>query len=106
MVSSGKKNYINILSVKKMMIIKSNYYTKCFQKRVLMQKVMMEKLNGCIFIEDDEKLETYNNIWNRANNCIKKELDCELICKTTFRETKIRLTVTRLQISTIKKYLR
>ena len=51
---------------------------------------MMVKLNGCIFIEDDEKLDTYNNIWNRANDCIKKELDCEPTCNKTFRKTKIR----------------
>ena len=42
------------------------------------------------FIEDDELLETYNSIWNRACNIIKKELDCELICNKKFLKTKIR----------------
>ena len=29
------------------------------------------------FIGDDQLLETYNNIWNKVSNSIKKELDCE-----------------------------
>ena len=28
-----------------------------------------------LFIEDNELLEKYNNIWNKVSNSIKKELD-------------------------------
>ena len=31
------------------------------------------------FIEDDEFLEIYNDIWNKVSNSIKEELDCEPI---------------------------
>ena len=42
------------------------------------------------FIEVDELLKTYNDIWNRVSNNIKKELDCKPICNKKFLETKIR----------------
>ena len=42
-------------------------------------------------IEDDDLLEIYSGIRNKVSNGIKKELDC--------------LTVVRLQIFTINKYL-
>ena len=32
--------------------------------------------NRCIFLKDDELLETHNDIWNRVSNTIKKVLDC------------------------------
>ena len=32
------------------------------------------------FIEDDELLKKYNNIWNKVSNSIKKELHCKPIC--------------------------
>ena len=36
---------------------------------------MMDKLNGCIFLtEDDDLLEKYNNVWDKANANIKKNL--------------------------------
>ena len=37
-----------------------------------MSKVMMNKLKGCIFYtEDDKLLDTSNNIWNKVCNSIK-----------------------------------
>ena len=37
---------------------------------------MMEKLNGCIFlIEDDDLLEKYNTTWGKVSADIKKEID-------------------------------
>ena len=54
-------------------------------------KIMMEKLIGSIFfIKDDELLETYDDIFNRVRNSIKKELECEPICNKHFLKTKIR----------------
>ena len=38
----------------------------------------MDKLNGCIFlIEDDDLLEKYNTIWDKVTTDIKKEFDSE-----------------------------
>ena len=52
---------------------------------------MMEKLNGCIFIEGDELLERYmKDIWNKVSNSIKKELACGPIYNKKFLKTKIR----------------
>ena len=42
------------------------------------------------FIEDDKLLETYNNIWNKVSNSIKKELDWKAIYNKKFLKTKIR----------------
>ena len=58
------------------------------------------------FIKDVELLETYNDIWNNVSYSIKKELDFEPIHNNEFLKTEIRLTVTRLQIFTIMKYLK
>ena len=41
-------------------------------------------------IKDDDLLETYNDIWNKISNSIKKELDCEPIYNKKFLKTKIR----------------
>ena len=41
-----------------------------------MQQVMMDKLNVCIFlIEDDDLSEKYNAVWDKVSADIKKELD-------------------------------
>ena len=38
----------------------------------------MDKVNGCIFIiEDDDLLEKYNTIWDKVTTDIKKEFDSE-----------------------------
>lgn len=50
----------------------------------------MGKLNGCIlFIENDELLESYDNIWNRLRNSIKKILGYEPIYNKQILKTKI-----------------
>ena len=41
------------------------------------------------FIGDDQLLETYNNIWKKVSNSIKKELDCEPIYDKKFWKTRI-----------------
>ena len=53
-----------------------------------------EKLDGEIkwmyfFIENDELLETYNNIWSRVSNSIEKQLDFKPIDNKKFLKTKI-----------------
>ena len=42
------------------------------------------------FIEDVELLKTYNGIWNRISNSIKKELDCKPIHNNKILKAKIR----------------
>ena len=50
-----------------------------------MKKVMMVKLNGCIFlIEDDEVLKKHNDISNKVSNTMKKEPDIDPICNKKF----------------------
>ena len=40
---------------------------------------MMDKVNGCIFIiEDDDLLEKYNTIWDKVSIDIKKNLVASL----------------------------
>ena len=41
---------------------------------------MMNKLNGCIFlIENDDLLEKYNTVWDKVSSDIKKEFDSESV---------------------------
>ena len=86
MLSLRKKNkYL----VSKTVIIELKHYALCFQNGVLMWKFVMEKLNGYnFFIEDDELLETYNGIWDKVGNSIKKEIDCEPITRKKFWKPK------------------
>ena len=52
---------------------------------------MMDKLNGCIFlIEDDELLQKYNTTWDKISADIKKDLESESPCKKIFSKTKIK----------------
>ena len=37
----------------------------------------MDKLNGCIFLIEDDDLEKYNTIWDKVTTDIKKEFDSE-----------------------------
>ena len=48
---------------------------------------MIDKLNGCIFlIENDDLLEKYNTIWDKINADIKKEFDSESVYNNFFFE--------------------
>ena len=52
---------------------------------------MTDKLNGCIFlIEDDELLEKYNTIWEKVSVNIKKEFDNEPVYNKELLKTKIK----------------
>ena len=51
---------------------------------------MMEKLNGVFFIENDDLLEKYNTIWDKASDDIQKELMASLSNNKTFLKTKIK----------------
>ena len=66
----------------------------------------MGKLNGCIFlIEDDELLEKCNTIWDKVSADIKKELDSEPVYNKNYLNTKTKSHGHELKIFTIKKYL-
>ena len=52
---------------------------------------MIEKLNGCIFlIEDDELLEKYNIIWDKFSADMKTEFYSESVYKKEFLKTIIK----------------
>ena len=56
-----------------------------------MEKVMMDKLNGCIFwLKMMTWLEKYNTSWDKASAAIKKEFYSEPVYNKTFLKTKIK----------------
>ena len=56
-----------------------------------MKKVMIGKLNRCIFlIEDDNLLEKYNTIWDEVSAAIKKEFDSEPVYNKEYLQTKVK----------------
>ena len=52
------------------------------------------------------KNEKYNNIWDKVNVDIEKELDSESVYNKEFLKTKIKSHGEKLQIFTIKKFSR
>ena len=42
------------------------------------------------FIKDDQLLEKYNEIWEKASNAIKRELDSNLVYNKKYLRTKIK----------------
>ena len=42
------------------------------------------------FIKDDQLLEKYNKIWEKASNAIKRELDSNLVYNKKYLRTKIK----------------
>ena len=69
------------------MIIKFSQYILCFLKQALM---MDETKWMYILIEDDDFLEKYNTVWDKATADIKKEFDSEPAYNKTFLKTKIK----------------
>ena len=59
-----------------------------------------------ILIEDDDLLEKYKTICDKVSANIKKNLIASLSPITKFSETKINFIVMKLQIFTIKNFLR
>ena len=56
-----------------------------------MEMIIINKLNGCIIlIEDDDLQEKYNTIWNKVNADIKKEFDSHLVYNKNYLKTKIK----------------
>ena len=51
---------------------------------------MMDKLNGCKLIEDDDLLEKYKTIWDKFSANIKKEFDSGPAYNKNFLKTKIK----------------
>ena len=51
---------------------------------------MMDKLNGCIFlIEDDHLLKNYKTIWDKFNADIKEEFDKKHVNNKNYLKPKI-----------------
>ena len=64
----------------------------------------MDKLNGSIFLlEDDDLLEKYNTIWDKVSADIKNEFDSELVYNKEFLKTKIKFHGNEVY-DTIKKF--
>ena len=62
---SGQKNYKCFIG----------YLYIDYKNKPLHIKVMIVKLNGCIFLtEDDDFLEVYNAMWYKVNANIKKRI--------------------------------
>ena len=79
MTSSCEKNYKHFINYKdddhrikplRIMLLRTSAYVKCCNG---------ETKWVSFFIEDDELLGTYINIWNKSSSSIKKELDCKPI---------------------------
>ena len=64
----------------------------------------MEKLNGCIFlIEDDDLLEKYNTNWDKVSADIKKEFDSAPVYCKNYLKTKMKFHGNEVQIFTINE---
>ena len=71
------------------------------------KKVMIVKLNGCIFlVEDDDLLENNNTIWDEVNFDIKKEIDTKAIYKKYFLKAKIKFYGDEAKHAFVKKCLK
>ena len=51
---------------------------------------MMNKLNECILIKNDELLEKYDTIWVKVSSGIKREFDSEPVYNKNFLKIKIK----------------
>ena len=52
---------------------------------------MIDKLNGCTFLmEDDDLLKKYNTLWDRVSADTKKDFNSEPVYNKNFFKTKIK----------------
>ena len=58
------------------------------------------------FIEDDDLLEKYNTIWDKASADIKKKFDSNLVYNKEFLKTKLKSHGDEVTVFLIKKLLR
>ena len=85
-----------------MMIIRLKHYTLCFQNRALMSNIYdVETKWMKILIKDVDMLKKHNDTWNKVSNNIEKQLEFKPIYNKSCG-----LTVMRLQIFVIEKYLK
>ena len=61
------------------MITKLSHYTMLPKTSAYVKRYDSETKWMYLFIEGDELLEKYNDIWEKVSNSIKKELDCKPI---------------------------
>ena len=83
------KKRFNILSVIKI-LKKIDFYVYFSQKLVHIEKTLMKLSIYLFFIKDDQLLEKYNEIWEKASNAIKRELDSNLVYNKKYLRTKIK----------------
>ena len=54
---------------------------------------MVDKLNGCILLtEDDDLSEKYNAIWDKVSADIRKEFTSEPVYNKNYLKTKIKIS--------------
>ena len=82
------KKIINTLLVTCVMIMKFNHYMQCFQKERISYDGQTKWMH--FSIKDDDLLEKYNAIWDKASADIKKEFDSEPVYNKRFLKTKIK----------------
>ena len=70
------------------MIMKFNHYMQCFQKERISYDGQTKWMH--FSIKDDDLLEKYNAIWDKASADIKKEFDSEPVYNKRFLKTKIK----------------
>ena len=71
------------------------------------QKVMMDKLSGCIFLnKDNDYSEKYNTIKDKLRADIKKEFDSESVYNKMFLKTKIKSYGDEVTDFLMNKFLR
>ena len=84
MVSSGRKKYKYFIGYQdddykiellRIMLPKASTYVKSYDGET-------KWIN--FFIKDDNLLKRYNDIWNKASNSIRKELDCKPVYNKIF----------------------
>ena len=63
----------------------------CFQKWAGMWNVLVEVKICPFWVKNDELLEKYNNIWDKASNSIKKLFHSESICSKKYLKSKIKI---------------
>ena len=88
-ISSGAKNYkyfVGYLYENKSkpfstILPKTNAYVKSYDSETKWMH---------FFIEDDELLKRYNDIWNDVSNSVEKEFDSKLIYNKRYLKTKIK----------------
>ena len=79
------------------MLLKTSMYVKCYDGQTKWMH---------FFIENNDLLEKHNTICDTVSSAIKKEFDNKPVYIKKYLKTKINLTVMKLQVFIINKFLK